>query len=309
MVPAAFVAIPGRLDVVAAAALGLPRADVQRAIAMGRILVDGVARPKSFRLSGGEVVESSIGERVAPEPEPGSLPILFEDDDLLVVSKPAGLVTHPTASRRTGTLVNRLVALGVPLSTLGGPDRPGIVHRLDAGTSGLMIVAKTDATHEALAALFRRHDVDRRYLALVRGVAEHDDFLIDAPLERRGARIMARASGGKEASTLVRVGERFERATLLDVRPRTGRTHQIRVHLSAAGLPILGDRAYGGGGEAAARLGLTRPFLHSSFIAFVHPSTGLAVELQDPLPEDLAEALRRVREESGVRDPDSGGGR
>jgi 23S rRNA pseudouridine1911/1915/1917 synthase len=302
-VPVTFLATPGRLDVVATAALGVPRADVQRAIAAGRILVDGAVRPKSFRLLGGEVIDSSFEDHVAPEPEAGPLPILLQDDDLIIVSKPAGLVTHPTASRRTGTLVNRLMALGIPLSTLGGPDRPGIVHRLDAGTSGLMVVAKNDATHEALADLFRRHDVDRRYLALVRGAAEHDEFLIDAPLERRGARIVARASGGKEASTLVRVRERFERAALVEVRPRTGRTHQIRVHLSAAGLPILGDRAYGGGGDDAGRLALTRPFLHSWFIAFAHPSTGRPVELEDPLPEDLAEALRRVREANGAGGP------
>jgi 23S rRNA pseudouridine1911/1915/1917 synthase len=308
-VPVTFVATPGRLDVVATTALGVPRADVQRAIAAGQILVDGVVRPKSFRLSGGELIESSFEQRVTPEPEAGPLPILLEDDDLLIVSKPAGLLTHPTASRRAGTLVNRLVARRIPLSTLGGPDRPGIVHRLDAGTSGLMVVAKNDATHEALAELFRMHDVDRRYLALVRGAAEHDEFLIDAPLERRGARIMARASGGKEASTLVRVRERLDRATLLDVRPRTGRTHQIRVHLSAAGLAILGDRAYGGGGDDAARLGLTRPFLHSWLIAFAHPSTGRPIALQDPLPEDLAEALRRARDGNGAKGGTGGSGR
>jgi 23S rRNA pseudouridine1911/1915/1917 synthase len=140
--------------------------------------------------------------------------------------------------------------------------------------------------------MFRRHDVERRYLALVRGTTDHDDFMIDAPLERRGSRITARASTGREASTLVKVLDRFDGSMLVEARPQTGRTHQIRVHLAAMGHPILGDRAYGGGGDLSQRLGLTRPFLHSWQVAFDHPITGQRIELKDPLPEDLAEALR-----------------
>src|SRR5262249_15539770 len=146
----------------------------------------------------------------------------------------------------------------------------------------------------ALASMFRRHEIDRRYLALVRGRPDHDEFLIDAPLERHGARITARATTGKQAATMVKVLDQFGRASLVEARPRTGRTHQIRVHLAAAGHPILGDRAYGGGGDEAARLGLSRPFLHSSRISFEHPITGERIELEDPLPEDLAEAIRRA---------------
>jgi 23S rRNA pseudouridine1911/1915/1917 synthase len=288
---------PGRLDALAASVLRVPRADVQRAIADDRVRVDGVARAKSFRLLGGERVEVDLRAPGELEPEPGAEPLVvrFEDPFLLVVSKPAGLVAHPTASRRTGTLVNRLLALGVPLSGASGRDRPGIVHRLDAGTSGLMIVAKDDAAHAAFADLFRRHAIDRRYLALVRGHPRHDEFVIEAPLERRGPRIVARASTGKDAETLIVVQERFERSSLVEARPRTGRTHQIRVHLSSAGHPILGDRAYGGGGDEAARLGLERPFLHSWWIGFDHPMTGERIELEDPLPEDLAAALALVR--------------
>ncbi len=289
-----FVAEPGRLDAVAAAALLMPRAEIQRAIAAGRILVDGVPRPKSYRLTGGEAIEASPAAPAGLEPEPGPLRVAFEDAHLLVVSKPAGMVTHPTATRRTGTLVNRVLSLGVPLSAMGGEDRPGIVHRLDAGTSGLMVVAKDDETHAALMEMFRRHAVDRRYQALVRGSLDHDDFLIDAPLERRGARTTARASTGKQASTLVKVLDRFDGTTLVEARPQTGRTHQIRVHLAATGHSILGDRTYGGGGDRAVRLGLTRPFLHSWRIAFDHPITGERIELEDSLPPDLAEALRRA---------------
>jgi 23S rRNA pseudouridine1911/1915/1917 synthase len=288
------VADPGRLDAFVAARLGVPRAEVQRAIAEGRITVDGRARPKSFRLAGGERVSVAFREAGDLAAEPGPLAILYEDDHLMVVSKPAGMVTHPTESRRTGTLVNRLLALGRPLSTLGGPDRPGIVHRLDAGTSGAMLVAKDDETHRALAEMFRRHDVSRQYLALVRGRVEHDVFLIDAPLERSKARILVRRATGKEASTEIEVRERLADVTLVEARPRTGRTHQIRVHLAAVGHPVVGDRAYGGGGDLAKRLGLTRPFLHSWRVAFDHPTTGNRIELEDLLPNDLRAVLDQV---------------
>src|SRR5439155_27274279 len=152
---ASFAAPAGRLDVVVAGRLGLPRADVQRAIADGRVLVNGRLRPKSFRLRGGESIQAAVPARGDLPPDPAPLVVAPEDEHLLVVSKPAGLLTHPTASRRTGTLVNRLLARATPLSTLGGDDRPGIVHRLDAGTSGLLVVAKDDPTHRALAAMFR----------------------------------------------------------------------------------------------------------------------------------------------------------
>jgi 23S rRNA pseudouridine1911/1915/1917 synthase len=286
----------GRLDAAVAAAFDIPRAEAQRAIADGRVRVDGEPRPKSHRLRGGERLEADLRDAGELPAEPGPLPVVYDDRWLLIVSKPAGLPTHPTASRRTGTLVNRLLSLGEPLSTVGGPDRPGIVHRLDAGTSGLMVVAKDDETHRDLAGMFRRHDVDRRYLALVRGRIPHDDVVIEAPLERRGAKVVARATSGRPSTTEVRAIERFERATLVEARPRTGRTHQIRVHLSSIGHPILGDARYGGAGADATRLGLTRPFLHSWRVAFDHPRTGARVEREEPLPGDLADALARLRE-------------
>jgi 23S rRNA pseudouridine1911/1915/1917 synthase len=292
--PERFDADPGRLDVVVAARLGLPRAEVQRAIADGRVLVEGRPRPKSFRLAGGEAVEFEAAEASGLSAEPEPVRVLYQDQDLLVVSKPAGVVTHPAPGRRSGTLVNRLLGMGVPLSSGSDPDRPGIVHRLDAGTSGAIVVAKTDRAQEALSAMFRRHDVERRYLALVRGSLPHPEFLIEAPLERRGARIRVGAVTGRDASSEVRVREAFDRATLVEVRPRTGRTHQIRVHMSAIGHAILGDRTYGGGGDDARRLGLERPFLHSWRVAFDHPITGARVEVEDPLPEDLVRALARL---------------
>jgi 23S rRNA pseudouridine1911/1915/1917 synthase len=290
-----FEAQAGRLDSVVAAALGIARADVQRAIAAGRVSVNGSLRPKSHRLGGGERVEVDLAGMDALRGEGPPVPIRFEDEHLLVVAKPAGLATHPTENRRDGTLVNRLLAMGVPLSGAGGALRPGIVHRLDAGTSGLMIVAKTDEAHAGLAAMMREHVVDRRYLALVRGEVEHDAFAVDAPLGRRGARIVVHAGTGRDAETGFEVRERLPRVTLLEATPRTGRTHQIRVHLTAIGHPIVGDRTYGGGGDEARRIGLTRPFLHSWRLAFEHPVTGEHVVVEEPLPADLAAALAAAR--------------
>ncbi|HZB03500.1 MAG TPA: RluA family pseudouridine synthase [Actinomycetota bacterium] len=184
---------------------------------------------------------------------------------------------------------------------MGGSDRPGIVHRLDVGTSGLLVVAKDDQTHRALATMLAARRLERRYLGLVRGRVRHDRFAVEAPLGRDRGRIRVRPATGVEASTEATVRERFPRATLLEVKPRTGRTHQIRVHLSSIGHPILGDRTYGGGGEEARRLGLERPFLHAWRVAFDHPLTDVGIEVEEPLPADLMRALERLRSESSAR--------
>ena len=228
------------------------------------------ARPQSFRLVGGETVEVEL-------PEPGAIvaggapvEVRYRDDALAIVVKPAGVLTHPTAAHRDDTLVNRLLAMGMPLAPAGGPLRPGIVHRLDAGTSGLLIVACTDAAYKSLQAMLRRHAVDRRYLALARGAPTHDDFQVEAPLGRREARIVVDRVGGRDAATGFTVRERLARTTLLEAAPRTGRTHQIRVHLQAIGHPIVGDARYGGGGDEARRLGL-RPPVPARVAPGVHP--------------------------------------
>jgi 23S rRNA pseudouridine1911/1915/1917 synthase len=291
-----YVGEAGRLDAVIARLSGSTRADVQRAIADGHVLVDGEVRPKSFRLEGGERLEVEIRPNEPLVADGPPVPVRFEDAHLLVIAKPAGLITHPTEQRRTGTLVNRLLGMGLPLSGTGGPLRPGIVHRLDAGTSGLMLVAKTDDAHEALSQMMRRHEVQRRYLALVRGRVEHETFAVDAPLGRRAERIVVDHSEGRAAETGFEIRERLPRSTLLEAIPRTGRTHQIRVHLRAIGHPILGDRAYGGGGDDASTLGLARPFLHSWRIAFDHPVTGERIEVEEALPDDLGGALERARD-------------
>jgi 23S rRNA pseudouridine1911/1915/1917 synthase len=285
----------GRLDAVVARLTGEPRADVQRAIAAGTVWVDGAPREKSFRLRGGERLTIDIETDVPLTGEGPPVPVRYEDDHLAVVMKPAGLVTHPTAGRRGGTLVNRLLAMGMPLAPAGGSLRPGIVHRLDAGTSGLLVVAKTDATYAALRALFHDHAVDRTYLALVRGKVANDAFAVEAPLGRRASKIVVDATEGRSAATGFEVRERLAGATLLEAVPRTGRTHQIRVHLAAIGHPILGDRAYGGGGNDARAAGLDRPFLHSWRLSFEHPVTGARVSLQEDLTEELVVALERLR--------------
>jgi 23S rRNA pseudouridine1911/1915/1917 synthase len=274
---------------------GVARADVQRAIAAGMVRVDGEPRAKSFRLHGGErlTIDVEVDAPLAAEGPP--VPIRFEDDHLAVVMKPAGLVTHPTAGRRGGTLVNRLLGMGIPLAPAGGPLRPGIVHRLDAGTSGLMVVAKSDEAYAELREMFHDHAVDRAYLALVRGRVANDAFAVEAPLGRRASKIVVDATEGRRAETLFEVRERLTGATLLEAVPRTGRTHQIRVHLAAIGHPILGDRGYGGGGDDARGLGLGRPFLHAWRLSFVHPVSGERISLEEQLPEELAAVLERLR--------------
>jgi 23S rRNA pseudouridine1911/1915/1917 synthase len=293
--PVRLTAVPGRLDAAVAAGLGVSRAVARRLVESGAAVVDGRDRPPSHRLAGNEVLEVLAPGEDRLEAEPGPLAVRYEDEALLVVSKPAGLVTHPTPARRTGTLVNRLLGAGVSLAPAGGPDRPGVVHRLDVGTSGLLVVAKTDPAYEALRALFARHEAERAYLALVRGSPRFPQFLIDAALGREGPKVRVRAGSGRSASTEVDVREELQGATLVEARPRTGRTHQIRVHLAAVGHPVLGDRAYGGWGEDSVRLGLSRPFLHSWRIRFDHPLTGRPVEVEDGLPDDLAAALSRAR--------------
>ncbi|HKX34425.1 MAG TPA: RluA family pseudouridine synthase, partial [Actinomycetota bacterium] len=267
----AFGAEPGRLDAVVSAHLGVPRAEVQRAIAAGLVLVDGSRREKSHRLAGGERIEVDLAPSAELPAEGPPLDLAWRDEHLLVVRKPAGLPTHPTENRRGGTVVNRLLGMGIPLAPRGGPLRPGIVHRLDAGTSGLLVVATDDETFEGLAETFKRHEAGRAYLALVRGSVPHDRFEVDAPLGRAGAKIRVDATGGRQATTAFVLRERFDSATLLEAEPRTGRTHQIRVHLASIGHPILGDRRYGGGGDDARELGLERPFLHAWRIVFDHP--------------------------------------
>jgi 23S rRNA pseudouridine1911/1915/1917 synthase len=277
---------------------GLPevgsRAAAERLLTARAVLVDGAARPKSHRLSGGEVLQldtSSLAAKpFADEPEPLELRVAYQDDHLLVVDKPAGLVVHPGAGHASGTLVQGLLGRGL---AGGDPERPGIVHRLDRETSGLLVVSRTQEAYGGLQALLRRRALEREYLTLVRGRPRSRRGRIEAPIgrdRREPTRMSLDTASPKEAITHFEVVELLPEHALLRVRLETGRTHQIRVHLAAIGLPVAGDPAYG-----LPEAGLERQFLHAARLAFPHPVTGKRIEAESPLPSDLAEALARVR--------------
>jgi 23S rRNA pseudouridine1911/1915/1917 synthase len=255
------------------------------------VLVDGRARAKSYRLEGGEEVEVELPPEPAREiePEEVELRIAYEDDHLLVVDKPAGVVVHPGAGHATGTLVHGLAGW-----TAGGDeDRPGIVHRLDRDTSGLLVVARSQEAYEQLQELVRRRELERRYVALVRGHPRSWRGTIDAPIGRdrdEPTRRSLDTDSPREAVTHFEVDELLGAYALLNVRLETGRTHQIRVHLAAIDLPVLGDRIYGVPDKA-----LARQFLHANRLAFEHPFKGERLEVESPLPDDLAAFLGPLR--------------
>jgi 23S rRNA pseudouridine1911/1915/1917 synthase len=269
------------------------RAAAERLLACRKVWVDGEARPKSYRLAGGETLELEPEQRAsALVPEDVPLGIVWEDEHLLVVDKPAGVVVHPSAGHATGTLVHGLLGHAVT----GGeePVRPGIVHRLDRDTSGLLVVARSDEAHRRLQRLLRRRELAREYLALVRGRPRSRRGKIEAPLGRDRSdptRMSLDTATPRDAVTDFEVRELLRTHALLDVRLETGRTHQIRVHLAAIELPVAGDPVYGIPGD----LGLERQFLHAARLAFPHPFTGEPVEATSPLPPDLAAALERAR--------------
>jgi 23S rRNA pseudouridine1911/1915/1917 synthase len=282
-----------RLDIFLAGPLG-SRARAQSAIAGGGVTVNGSPAVKSRQLEPGDLVEWEEA-RGAPDPvqeDAGEVPygIAWEDERLLVVDKPAGVATHPSAGHRSGTLSQALAGRAA-----GGedPERPGIVHRLDLGTSGLLVVARDDETHRALQEAISAREVRREYLALVAGRPRSRTGTVDAPIGRdRRRRTVQSVDTDKprEAVTHFEVEEEMANATLLRVTLETGRTHQIRAHLAAIGLPVVGDPEYGASGA----LGLERQFLHAARLAFTHPSGG-EVDVTSPLPEDLEAALARAR--------------
>jgi len=228
---------------------------------------------------------------VALEPDAVPLRIVYEDADLLVVDKPAGMTVHPAPGHSRHTLVNALLAHCGDLSGIGGVLRPGIVHRLDKDTSGLLLVAKNDRAHADLSRQLKEHTVEKRYLALVRGRVEQTEGVIEGAVGRdpRNRKRMAVVEGGRPARTAYRVREYVDGMTLVEVAPSTGRTHQIRVHLAAAGHPVVGDALYG---KPSALVG--RQFLHAYRLVFRHPVGGRVVALETPLPEDLRQALRKA---------------
>ncbi|HVO97800.1 MAG TPA: RluA family pseudouridine synthase [Bryobacteraceae bacterium] len=272
--------------------IGYSRARLQAWIKEGLVLVDGAAAKPSTTLRGGETIEVTPAEPppLKAEPEDAPIEVLYEDASVIAVNKPAGLVVHAGAGALSGTLVNRLVHHFQALSKVGGELRPGIVHRLDRGTSGVMLVARTDAAHRALAAQFSGRTTEKTYLALVEGHVKTESGRITKPITRdpvHRTRMTARLDHGREALTEYRVLKRFKNCTYLEVRIGTGRTHQIRAHFAAIGHPVAGDKLYGA--RPAERI-----FLHAWRIRFDSPATGERVSVAAPLPHELRQWLEKL---------------
>lgn len=271
------------------------RARLQDWIEQGRVLVNGSPEKRSYLMKGAERIHVRPGElpplRATPEELP--LDVLYEDAGVIAINKPAGMVVHAGAGQHSGTLVNALLHRFGKLSTAGGELRPGIVHRLDRFTSGVILIARNDAAHRNLAEQFASRQVEKIYLALVHGSVKKDQGRITSPITRdplRRIRMTARLARGRSAITDYRVLERFEGFTLLEVTIGTGRTHQIRVHLASVGHPVVGDKLYG---APASPLG--RYFLHARQIIFTSPSTGERITVSAPLPPDLESYLETLR--------------
>lgn len=281
------------------------RSFAQNLISQGLVRVDERVVTKNHQIKEGEkiVIEIPPLRPLDILPEPIAINVLYEDNDLMVLSKPAGMVVHPAGGRVSGTLVNALLFHTRNLSGIGGVQRPGIVHRLDKNTSGLMLVAKNDCTHAALSGLLKERKIKRSYLALVNGVWKADSGTIDAPIGRGfkdSKKMVIAGKASRRAVTHFKVLERLRGCTLLEVQLDTGRTHQIRVHMAYAKHPVIGDPEYGFSEDAAglrAKIDIKRQFLHAHRLGFVHPTSGKSMIFEDALPEELQKVLEACRSE------------
>ncbi|WP_151735823.1 RluA family pseudouridine synthase ['Paenibacillus yunnanensis' Narsing Rao et al. 2020] len=274
----------------------ISRSQVQQWITGGYITVNGAAVKANYKLAEGDVVAVTVPEPEATELIPENIPleVAYEDSDVIVVNKPRGMVVHPAAGHPSGTLVNALMYHCHDLAGIGGEIRPGIVHRIDKDTSGLIMAAKNDASHISLAAQLKEHSVTRRYIAIVHGNVSHDQGTVDAPIgrdphDRKLYTVTEKNS--KRSVTHFTVLERFGDTTLLELQLETGRTHQIRVHMKFIGHPLVGDPVYG----RSKGITMNGQALHAAVLGFVHPSTGEYLEFSAPLPEDMEEVLFRLR--------------
>lgn len=288
-----------RLDLAVARLTGLSRTQSATLIATGNVQVGGGAQRASYRVEEGAriavVIPAPAGREVLPEQIPVS--VVYEDDELVAVNKPAGMVVHPAPGNWSGTLVNALMGRGQGLAEGSAPERAGLVHRLDKETSGLLLVAKTDRAHRVLSAALAARRIKRRYACLAWGHLDADLVTVDRPIARapNDRTRMTVREGGRSARTDFHRLARFDSTELLRAQLHTGRTHQIRVHLSAIGHPVVGDDTYGGGGgRRMVGLPLKRHFLHAAWLVFKHPVSGEEMDLRSPLPPDLKHALATV---------------
>jgi 23S rRNA pseudouridine1911/1915/1917 synthase len=292
-----------RLDSALARMFGLSRAQAADLIGTGGVLIDGRPAAKSDRVTGGEWLDVTLPPpprvSASPDPVPGLI-VRYEDADIIVVDKPVGVAAHPTPGWTGPTVLAGLQAAGHQVATSGAAERQGIVHRLDAGTTGVMVVAKSEHAYRVLKQAFRDRAVDKRYHALVQGHPDPLRGTIDAPIGRHpaGDGRFAVVADGRPAVTHYDTLEAFRAASLLDVGLETGRTHQIRVHMAAVRHPCAGDRLYGADPVLARRLGLSRQWLHAVSLSFAHPADGRRVEFTSPYPADLADALATLRAEA-----------
>jgi 23S rRNA pseudouridine1911/1915/1917 synthase len=293
-----------RLDVALSRLFGFSRTVAAELVDQGRVRVGGAAVPRSERLHGGDLLEVRLPEPdapVAPAPTPvDGLRVLYEDDDVVAVDKPLGVAAHPSPGWTGPTVVQGLAASGVRIATSGAAERQGVVHRLDAGTTGVMVVAKSEQAYSALKRAFKQRTVDKRYAALVQGHPDPTRGTIDAPIDRHPSADykFAVVAGGRPSVTHYDTVEAFRAATLLDVQLETGRTHQIRVHMAAIRHPCVGDLTYGADPVLARHLGLARQWLHARALSFDAPAGGARITVESPLPPDLQHALDILRRES-----------
>ena len=278
------------------------RSYLQKIIKDGNVLVNGEPKKSSYRLEDGDEVTADLPELKSPDIEPENIPldILYEDDSILMVNKPKEMVVHPSAGHYTGTLVNAVLwHCQGQLSGINGVSRPGIVHRIDKDTTGVLVVCKNDAAHNAVAAQLKEHSITRKYRAIVHGVIKEDEGTVDAPIGRHPTERKKMASGvknGKRAVTHYRVLERFQGYTYVECQLETGRTHQIRVHMASIHHPLLGDTVYGPAKDSHHLEGQT---LHAMVLGLIHPVTGEYLEVEAPLPEYFENLLKKFRTMSG----------
>jgi 23S rRNA pseudouridine1911/1915/1917 synthase len=304
-----------RLDQAIARLFGLSRTVAADLVDRGDVLVDGVSRAKSEKLAAGAWLEVTLPAPPAPRvptPEPvDGLVVVYADDDIVVVDKPVGVAAHASPGWTGPTVVDGLAAMGHRISTSGAAERQGVVHRLDVGTTGLMVVAKSELAYSRLKRAFKEREVDKIYHALVQGHLDPLRGTIDAPIDRHPTQAYkwAVVRGGRDSVTHYDTLEAFPGVSLVEVRLETGRTHQIRVHFASLRHPCVGDLTYGADPTLAARLGLTRQWLHARTLAFNHPATAVVVSFDSPYPADLAAALRGLTGDGVEATAEGGEGR